>query len=799
MRKALPEHDPSELRRWAEDRLKSRPAAEMPLSESDTQRLLHELRVHQVELEMQNEALQAAQAEIESGQRFTDLYEFAPVGYFSIGCDSKIHLLNQTASSLLGRAREVLTGQCLLAYVAAADVAAFKDFLANIFASNGRASCELSLLAADEQLLDVHIDAVTDEKGLVCNLALSDVSELRRTERRLRQSNDDLKCAQTIAQIGNWRLSDKSGTLLCSEELYRIFGLPQEQALTYTHFLDSVYPEDRAYVEQCWQGALRGEAYDIDHRIVVGKQIKWVREQVSLEFSSQGVLMGGFGTTQDITEHKRLEEDIRRRDKYQRAILDNIPCLVWLKDAESRFLAVNEPFAKAFGFFSPEALIGKDDFSISPPGRAEVYRADDRKVIESGMTVSLVEEIETQAGARWFETYKSPISLDGRIIGTAGFSRDITEQKRADVSLQLAKAEAERANSAKSRFLAAASHDLRQPLSALGLYVGVLKNKLAATEGPLLNNMASCVSSLNELLTDLLDLSKLDAGVVKPEVVDFSVAELIATLISVHSPEAQLKGLSLRWLASELTAHTDPVLYKRLLGNLIANAIRYTAHGGVLVACRRHQGKAWIEIWDTGIGIPADKTNEIFEEFRQLGHDERNRGSGLGLAIVAKSAALLGLQIRLHSRVGKGSMFAVELPLGVARPRAKPRKAQFRALRIALVEDNAGVLNALVCALEVVGHQVIAAQSGDELLQLLVNQAPDIIISDFRLAAGKTGFDVIAAVRKAFGANLPALLITGDTDPKLMRSMADRGILVQHKPVDIDSLQLCIAQATSWA
>jgi PAS domain S-box-containing protein len=389
---------------------------------------------------------------------------------------------------------------------------------------------------------------------------------------------------------------------------------------------------------------------------------------------------------------------------------------------------------------------------------------------------------------------------DGRIIRSLGTVHDITERKQGETALRQAKAEAERANNAKSRFLAAASHDLRQPLSALALYVGMLKHKLPPNLAALHANMVDCVGSLSGLLTDLLDVSKLDAGVVTPNVTDFAIAELIAQAAAVHRPEAELKRLRLRIVPSTLTARTDPVLMTRMLGNLIDNAIRYTERGGVVVGCRRRCGKVWIEVWDSGIGIADDKTSEIFEEFRQLGNEARNGGSGLGLAIVAKAAALLGLQIRVSSRVGKGSLFALELPLGNAKSEApRANGTPQGGLRIALVEDNSVLREALVYALEEVGHQVFSAAGGRQLMTQLGGRAPDVVISDYRISSSETGFDIVTAVRAAFGAELPAVIITGDTDPDLMRSMADRGILVQHKPVDVDTLQVCIGQVMQLA
>jgi len=364
-----------------------------------------------------------------------------------------------------------------------------------------------------------------------------------------------------------------------------------------------------------------------------------------------------------------------------------------------------------------------------------------------------------------------------------------TELDRARTEAQRALIAAERANAAKSTFMAAASHDLRQPLSALAIYVNLLKDKRARIDRALVANMQECVGSLSGLLTDLLDLSKLEAGVVKPNVSDFQVAEMLAALESIHAPEARLKGLQLRSVRTRLVGRTDPILFKRLLGNLVANAVRYTQHGGVRVGCRRRQGRTWVEVWDSGAGIPADKTAEIFEEFKQL-DDARNRGSGLGLAIVAKTAALLGLEIRVRSWPGRGSMFAVECPYGQMQDALapRPRKTVGCPLCVALVEDNAMVRAALVQGLKGAGHDVISAATGDALRAQLGKRPPDLMVSDYRLAEGETGFDAIAKVRAALGWDLPAILITGDTDPELMRSMADRGIIVLHKPVDIEVL-----------
>ncbi len=395
---------------------------------------------------------------------------------------------------------------------------------------------------------------------------------------------------------------------------------------------------------------------------------------------------------------------------------------------------------------------------------------------------------------------------DGSVQRMAGIVQDITERKRVEQvqresleRLRVALLAADQANAAKSRFLAAASHDLRQPLCAISLYVEALADKLGPGEQELFAGFRECVGNLSQLLTDLLDLSKLEAGVVAPAPSDFTVGELFRQLDATFGPTAHAQGLKLLIRPSGLVARTDAGLYRRLIGNLISNAIGFTTSGGVLLGCRTHGGRDWIEVWDTGVGIPEDLHGEIFDEYRQLDNQPKGgrRGSGLGLAIVARSARLLGLELRVRSRPGKGSMFAVALPRGVlADSQATVTGLEAPPRSIGLVDDNELLLAALESALAAKGHEVVAATDGGSLLTALGDAAPDILISDYRLGGGQTGLDVIGAARERFGADLPALLLTGDTDPKIIQTLAGTGIPVLHKPLEMAALQNMIAELT---
>lgn len=648
-------------------------------------------------------------------------------------------------------------------------------------------------------------DALGRVVGLV--FSLRETTQYVRAQRAVRESEQRFTALADAAPVFIWMSGADKVCSWFNQQWLNFTGRTMAQELN-NGWVEGLHPDD---VERCVELYNRcfdqREHFKMDYRQrAANGEYRWLSDQAAPHYSPDGEFIGYIGTCVDITERRLAEDALAAAQAFSQGTLDAISAHLCVLDKTGRILAVNQAWRDFYDRNHPEPnahdyCVGTNYLDIcdasaeSNPANTTSMATGLRRVIAGEIGVFSYEyPCHSPDEQRWF------IATVTRFHGTSGnvvvAHENVTERKLAEDAVKAAQAEAEQANNAKSRFLAAASHDLRQPLSALGIYVGVLKDSIAPGDAPLLGNMANCVASLSELLTDLLDMSKLDAGVVNPVIGKFSVADLLTSLVAVHQPEALLKGISLRAVPSRLYARSDQVIYQRMVGNLLANAIRYTDRGGVLLGCRRWRGKHWIEVWDTGVGIPPDKTGEIFEEFRQLDHDERNRGSGLGLAIVQKSASLLGLEIRVNSRLGKGSMFALELPLGEQSPIVQPAKQEIPRRHIAVVDDNLLVLNAMVEALMRLGHHITAASSGQELLEKLGEQAPDIVVSDFRLAKGQSGFDVIEDARAHFGEELPALLVTGDTDPNLIRSMADRGIIVQHKPLKIDTLLACIAQVT---
>lgn len=369
------------------------------------------------------------------------------------------------------------------------------------------------------------------------------------------------------------------------------------------------------------------------------------------------------------------------------------------------------------------------------------------------------------------------------------------ENVRLFEALQARTRELGEANRAKSRFIAAASHDLRQPLHALGLFVDRLHGHVKAAErSRIVEQIDAAVAAMDELFNELLDISKLDAGVLTPTISDFPIAHLLKRTESTFAATARKKGLSLRIVSSSAWVRSDPILLERILLNLVSNAVRYTASGRVVVGCRRRGGQLRIEVCDSGPGIPKDQHQNIFAEFHQIGgpQHERRSGLGLGLAIVDRLCWLLDHQIELTSALGKGSRFSVIVPLVAAQAStAEPKAAVHAALGsisgklVVVIDDDALILDSTGGLLRSWGCDVVTAASAHVALAGLAerDRTPDLIISDYRLSDGQNGIEAIEKLREAFNLSIPGFLISGDTAPERLREARASGYHLLHKPV----------------
>ena len=367
-------------------------------------------------------------------------------------------------------------------------------------------------------------------------------------------------------------------------------------------------------------------------------------------------------------------------------------------------------------------------------------------------------------------------------------------------------AQAERANKAKSRFLAAVSHDLRQPLQALRLLNAALQEYLLTDDMALniLHDSERALEVMDRLLGSLLDISKIDSGVIVPDLRDLRISDIFNDLRGDFLRLANEKNLDFIIVPSSAVVRTDRILLDAILRNLLANAVRYSGQGKILLGCRRAGEALRIEVWDTGAGIPDDELTNIFDEFYQIGSPDRDRsqGLGLGLAIVRAYARLMRHPLKVQSRLGKGSVFSIEVPLGNSAVAEETRRGDASAgtgwklkdCRVLLIEDDIQALEAMQKLLGVWGMQVISARSGDEAAANLAqyNFVPDVVITDYRLRDGETGISAIDLIAPMLGENIPVIFVTGDAIAEVRAALGARFTHLLQKPVAPGKLRVLI-------
>jgi len=375
------------------------------------------------------------------------------------------------------------------------------------------------------------------------------------------------------------------------------------------------------------------------------------------------------------------------------------------------------------------------------------------------------------------------------------------EQKRA---------EAEKANADKSRFLASASHDLRQPLQAMNLFAEALKQEIKDNQQQaILGKLHISIDAMGNLLNALLDVSKLDAGLVHVNKKNFHLFPILHKLESEFQPQANNKSVVLsvdttieksqddtnNIMASNIVIQSDPILFENILSNLLSNAIKYTSTGEISVSCKHAKNSFIIYVKDTGIGIAQDEQNKVFDAFYQIGNVERDRskGIGLGLSIVKRLCQLLGHDMVMHSQVGEGTCFEIHLPAATASDITHTPTSPQKDLKakVLVIDDDNNILDGMKTMLNTWGCEVLVAQSQNEAINALKDsQAIDLMLVDYRLQKQHTGADAIWAVRKTLNQpDLPAIIISGDTEPKRMQAMEREGFEVLHKPIKPSQLR----------
>jgi PAS domain S-box-containing protein len=554
-----------------------------------------------------------------------------------------------------------------------------------------------------------------------------------------------------------------------------------------------------------------------------------------LEVRTHPLPTGGFvNTFTDITERYRHAEALAESERWIRLITDHVPALIAYLSADLVYEFTNKVYEEWYRW-PRGAMLGQ---SLREVHSEEHWRRLEPYVerVLAGESLSFeVSETNLNGQERcMLRSYVPNRLANGEVVGIFVLIRDITERRRTaealhqayqnleqrvrertaeltslnnqlrreidersqvELRLREAKSEAERANLSKTKFLAAVSHDLLQPLNAARLFTSALLEQRSQTCNlALVRNVSNSLEDVENLLGTLVDISKLDAGVIKPDIAPFALGELIDNLAVEFRQIAASEGLQLDFVPSSALVRSDLQLLARILRNLLSNAIRYTPSGRILLGCRRQRQSLWIEVHDTGIGIAGDKLGEVFQEFKrgEVVREKQDRGLGLGLAIVEKIARMLGHRIRVASELGKGSLFAVEVPLARRVPRQKPERDEPQAVlerlqgaRVWVLDNDAAICAGMRTLLEGWGCQVTTALSEEDLARQVNNfhAEADLLIADYHLDDGCNGVDAVATINARRSAPLPALMITANYSNELKQQMRELGHTLMHKPV----------------
>ncbi|NUT84602.1 MULTISPECIES: hybrid sensor histidine kinase/response regulator NahK/ErcS' [Pseudomonas] len=564
-----------------------------------------------------------------------------------------------------------------------------------------------------------------------------------------------------------------------------------------------------------------------------------------LEIRTHPLPTGGYvNTFTDITERYQHAEALSESERWIRLITDHVPALIAYLNADLVYEFTNKVYEQWYcwprGVMLGQSL--REAHSEQHYQRLEAYVA--RALAGESVTFEFAETNINNQERYMLRSYVPNRLANGEVVGIFVLIRDITERRRTaealhqayqnleqrvqertaelttlndqllreidersrvELRLREAKREAEQANLSKTKFLAAVSHDLLQPLNAARLFTSaLLERREPVANAQLVRNVSNSLQDVENLLGTLVDISKLDAGVIKADVAPFGLSELLDNLAAEYAQIARSEGLELHFVGCSVLVRSDMQLLARILRNLLSNAIRYTPSGRVVLGCRRHRQCVSIQVWDSGIGIADNRLEEIFQEFKRgdVQRPNQDRGLGLGLAIVEKIAGILGHRIQVRSWPGKGSMFSIDVPLSATAPKplpcldmSEPMLERLRGARVWVLDNDAAICAGMRTLLEGWGCQVVTALSEQDLARQVDNYHAevDLLIADYHLDHDQNGVDAVARINARRASPIPAMMITANYSNELKQQIREQGHTLMHKPVRPMKLKIAMS------
>jgi PAS domain S-box-containing protein len=733
---------------------------------------------------------------------YAELFDLAPIAYLSLDVDQTIRKANRAAAALLGREPACLPGANFRLFVAEHSSSMLDEFLTQTLASGRTRSCQIDL-SREEHSLPIVLTARpcgTKNEYLV---TMTDLGKRRlEAEQELLEVKARYRSLAAMSSNFYWRtdaehrvtrtdrVSNNRG--VCTFMPSEIIGMRRWE-IPYLSPDETGWEAHRAVLEarqpfRIFQLSCPGIDGTERHISISGDPV----------FDASGAFIGYHGLGRDITERKLAERTLSESEERYRSLFANAGDGILIVSRNGKIIAANESFARMHGYSTQEIMATELKDLVTP----ETFRSAPERWsrISSGELMTVEVEHCHKDG------HVFPVEISASVISSGNEThmqflyRDITERKRNEAALIAANRLAQSANHAKTRFLAAASHDLRQPVQAINLFLDALAQTSQSVEQKEISNyLCMSVRSLRELLNTLLDISQLEAGAVKPELEVISSESLLRELEVEFAHLAKEKKLRLNCFAPHgLLLLSDPRLLQRALRNIIGNAIKYTERGGILMGVRRRGAHALVQIWDTGIGIAPEHLGRIFEEYFQIANPARDRskGMGLGLAIVERLVKLIDSEIECRSRPGGGTVFEIKLPLACGPEQADKRRVpqpasspdaralqRFKGRRVVVVEDDPLVAKSLEQTLGALGAAVALFGNAEEALASPA--AADLYISDFRLPGRFNGVELLEAIQQRSAKPINAVLMTGETSSNLIELSASASWKILFKPVDL--------------
>jgi PAS domain S-box-containing protein len=636
----------------------------------------------------------------------------------------------------------------------------------------------------------------------------ADIIERAQIEDALEQSRQDFVRAQQVGQIGWWRLDTTRGVLTGSDETHRMFGVPKGTPLSYQSFLAAVHPDDREFVREQWTAALMGEPYDIEHRIVVDGQVRWIREKAYLEYDGSGGLLGGFGITQDISEQKRAQQKTFEAQRRLQAIMHAVPVgISYSDDASCQRITGNSAVLSQFEI-GPTDNISASAADAEAAGRKVRFFHDGREIADYELPLQravaeareippMELEVLLASGRRWFTAASGApiIGEQGEILGGVAVTVDVTERRNAEEALR----ENDRR---KDEFIATLSHELRNPLAPIRNAIFLLRKldggSLGERSRSLIAMVERQVNHLIRLVDDLLEASRISTGKIKLMKQPVDLADVIRHAIETCEPLISdgRHELSLS-LSGELIVDGDSMRLTQVFANVLNNSAKYTPAGGKIeVSTMRSEDDAVVCVRDNGAGISRDMLPRIFELFVQSSQPagaERS-GIGVGLAIARRLVEMHGGHIEGHSEgVDCGSEFVVRLPLVAGSPDEKQERTPASvatAGRVLIVDDIPEVADSLVMLLETLGADVRAVHDGEAALAAVVEFRPQLALVDIGMPK-MDGYETARRIRLLpEGRDLVLAALSGWGREEDRRRALAAGFNHHFlKPIDIEALE----------